>query len=257
MTIAGYWFDSRQADRFGKDWSKVLNEFGLSYAHMTDCALGYGQYRKLSMNQRIRVQKLLIENIKRRTRFGFAVTIDPNLYADVMAGVVGAPSCYTLCLMLLVNQVASFAMVNKFDGKLKYIFESGHESAREADKYLSAISWHGSAWLEATRYSGHWFADKRSAMPLQAADMLAWQVRHFFCRSAQGHTKPRKDLVALLRPFDLSAEVGATSLLALRDAFSELVPIVEQGDNLQAALKANDIFDRHGLFYRSPPKFKL
>lgn len=44
MTVAGYWFASEQAERFSRDWRKDLKRLGLSHAHMTDCALGFGEY---------------------------------------------------------------------------------------------------------------------------------------------------------------------------------------------------------------------
>lgn len=256
MTVAGYWFDSQQAVRFARDWAKDLKRLGLSHAHMTDCALGFGEYRSLSMAERVKSEKLLIEHIRRRSRFGFSITVDPNSYSRIMADVPGAPSCYTLCLMSLVHQVSRFAVANGYDGRLVYFFESGHQSANEANKYLNGIAAHGPEWVNATRYGGHAFADKRVALPLQAADMFAWQTRHYWERRAQGHLQPRKDLVALVRPFDLSAEMNENSLLALRDTFIELAPLVEARDQLGSAHKAGEILDRYNLSILPPPKFK-
>ena len=256
MTVAGYWFDSGQAARFSRDWAKELKRLGLTHAHMTDCAHGQAEYKKLSLIERVRSEKLLIENIKRRTRFGFAITVDPTAYAAIMEDVRGAPTCYSLCLMTLVNQIAMFAMTNNYQGRLVYFFEAGHESANEANRYLNAIPAHGAGWINATRYGGHAFIDKRVALPLQTADMLAWQTRHYFERLAVGHSTPRKDFVALVRPFDLTAEYSEQSLLALRDSFLELAPLVEQGDNVASAYKSAEILGRYGLTFKLPPQFK-
>jgi hypothetical protein len=257
MTVAGYWFDAAQAGRFSRDWRKELDKIGISFAHMTDCALGYGEYKNLTLHQRIESEKRLIENIKRRTRFGFAVTIDPHLYARKMFGIAGALTCYSLCLMTLVNHIANFASVNGFKGRLNYIFEAGHASAKEANRYLEAIPAHGQAWVDITRYGSHRFEDKRSALPLQAADMLAWQTRHYLERRLAGHPKPRKDFVALVRRFDLTVEYDENALDALRDSFVELAPHVAVGDNAGSALAAARIFDRYNLSLRTPPRFKI
>ncbi|MDN3645934.1 DUF3800 domain-containing protein [Pontixanthobacter aestiaquae] len=257
LTVAGFWFESAQAVRFARDWEKILDRFGLQYAHMTDCALGFGQYKNMSLEDRIKSGSLLIENIKRRTRFGFSVTIEPSRYLEVMADVPGAPSPYTQCLMTLFHQISRFVRANNFDGQIRCLFEAGHESAAEANRYFDAISLHGADWTDAVRYGGHEFVDKRDALPLQAADMLAWQVRHFFERKAKGHDKPRKDLVALTRPLDMSAEFVGSSLEALRDFLLELEPIVRSGDNLSALAKGAEIFDRYGLSYSPPPKRKI
>lgn len=255
MTIAGYWFEANQAKRFSRDWAKELNMLGLSHAHMTDCALGYGEYRDFSMDKRILSEKRLIENIKRRSRFGFSITIDPNEYDQIMQGVPGAPSCYTFCLVALFHGITQFADANGYNGKLVYLFEAGHESAGEAHTYLNGIPANGDSWVEATRYGGHAFLDKKIALPLQAADMLAWQTRHFYERKLDGHDKPRKDFVALLRPFDLNLELQPNALLAMRDFFLELIPTVQAQGNAAGLGKMAELYQRHNLSPSGTPVF--
>lgn len=86
MSMAGYWFDSRQAARFSRDWAKDLAAMGLTHAHMTDCALGFGEYANMSKADRVKVQTLLIQHIKRRSVFGFGVVIDQNRYDEIVRG---------------------------------------------------------------------------------------------------------------------------------------------------------------------------
>src|SRR4051794_30279906 len=74
LTVAGYLFKQDQARRFARDWGKILEQYGLPAAHQTDCANGKGDYKNLSMEQRIELTKLLIQNIKRRTMYGFGVS---------------------------------------------------------------------------------------------------------------------------------------------------------------------------------------
>lgn len=257
MVVAGYWFDSEQAFRFSRDWEKALKKLGLPFAHMTDCALGYGIYKELSLAERIESEKLLIENIKRRSRLGFAIIINPDAYADIMKDIKGAPSCYTYCLISLVHNISLFADRNNYKGKLVYFFEAGHESAKEANSFLRAIPSHGPAWVQATRYSGHSFVDKRDALPLQAADMLAWQVRHFFERKLAGHTKPRKDLVAMVRKFDITLEIPDERLVALKEAFLQIAPLAMAGDNVGAAFEMGHWMHRHGLSMPAMPRVSV
>lgn len=255
MTVAGYWFDSDQAVKFSRDWAKDLKRLGLTYAHMTDCAHGCGQYKTLSLEERIKSEKLLIEHIKRRSRYGFAITVDPNKYSEIM-NFDGAPSCYTMCLMSLFHHISIFAHVNEYKGKLNYFFEAGHKSANEANIYMKGISANGQAWVEHTQYAGHAFIDKHAAAPLQAADMLAWQTRHYYERQAAGHPKPRKDFVALVRKFDLTAKLNETAIFALRDWMTEVAPLVFDGDVPRALELGGEIFDRHNLSFNLPPRFK-
>jgi hypothetical protein len=247
MTLAGYWFDSVQAARFAREWTKDLRSLGLSHAHMTDCALGFGEYVGMSMPDRIRSEKMLIENIKRRSRFGFSVTINPFRYAEAMVGIKGTPSCYSLLLMLCVQQVTSLAHAKDYQGKLAYFFESGHANANEAQKYMNLIAALGPESVDYHRYAGHSFVDKRIALPLQAADMLAWQTRHYYERLLAGHERPRKDFVALVRPFDFTAIFSDVHIQALRRTFVETGPHFERRDLDAVAQSSQRIMDDFGL----------
>jgi hypothetical protein len=221
IAMAGYWFDADQARKFSRDWQKELKRFGISAAHQTDCALGYGQFRNMSKEQRVDVQKALILHIKRRSKFSVAVALGRSLYEKVFSDVPGAPSAYTFLLLLCVNKIAEEMEFRKWDGKVAYFFEAGHADANEANKFMNFMA-------EQTRlgaakhfhYSGHAFVDKSGALPLQAADMLVWHVRHFFERKLDGHEKPRKDYVALTRRYDLITVIEPAHLLALRQLYA-------------------------------------
>lgn len=257
LTLAGYWFDASQSDRFTREWAKALTRLGLEYAHMTDCALGFGQYKQLSRDDRVLSEKLLIKCIKRRSKFGLSVTIDPLRYNEAMKDVEGAPSAYTFCLMTLVNHLGWVASSQGFAGEIRYIFESGHRSQSEANRFLNAIPKHGSRWTEAIRYGGHTFADKRESLPLQAADMLAWQTGHYFKRKSEGFDKPRKDLVALTRKYDHFIDMKPEAFTVMRDAFLELAPVIAIGDQAAASEKFADLALRHDLSWRNPPLLPL
>lgn len=216
MAMAGYWFDADQARKFSRDWAKELRRFGLSAAHQTDCALGYGDYKGMAKSRRVEVQKCLIEHIKRRSKFSFAACVGKDIYDEIMDGIVGAPSAYTFLLLLCVNKVREDIEFSKYGGRIAYFFESGHANASEANKFMNHMA---SVDPEAYRYAAHAFADKKIALPLQAADMMVWQTRHFFERALDGHQTMRKDFSALCRPQDMNSIVEPKHLLALREIY--------------------------------------
>ena len=247
MSMAGYWFDQKQAARFSRDWQKDLANLGLSHAHMTDCTHQQGEYKRLTREECLKAQTLLITHIKRRSRFGFGVCISPVAYERAMEAVRGAPSAYSLCLMLCANKVAEFANVIGYEGKLTYFFESGHAKEKEAQRYMGVIPTLGDVAIDFHRYAGHFFVDKRMALPLQAADMFAWQLRHYYERRLDGFDRPRKDYVALMRPFDFQVLVSHTHILALRETFLRVGPLLEAGRLEEAAYAGYDILDDFGL----------
>lgn len=228
--MAGYWFEAEQAERFSRDWAKQLLRFGLSAAHQTDCASGFGEYRGMSKSDRVEVQKALIENIRRRSKFSVAVCFSRATYEEIFADVIGAPSAYTFMLLLCVNKIAEEIEARKFDGKVEYIFEAGHADQSEANKFMNFLAQQTHAGVTEFRYAGHRFDEKMKALPLQAADMLAWQTRHYFERILDGHSEPRKDFVALTRPQDLHTIVRPDHMLALRQFYANAGEIF--GDRL-------------------------
>lgn len=220
MGMAGYWFDADQARKFSRDWAKDLKRIGISAAHMTDCALGFGEYKSLTIAQRIESEKLLIINIKRRSKFGISICVGRELYENIFKDVSGAPSAYTFLLLLCVNKISEYIHKVNYQGKVDYNFESGHAKASEANKFMDFIAKNSNPAMDIHRYAAHAFVDKKTSLPLQAADMLAWQNRHFFERLIDGHSKMRKDYKALIRPQDLFSIVEPDHLLALAQLYN-------------------------------------
>ena len=205
MTMAGYLFEARQARLFTRDWSRDLNRLGLSHAHMTDCALGFGEYKKLSKRQRVLSEELLIKRIRKRSEVAFSISVEQDRFEKEIGETAFAHSAYTLLTLLCVMKVRDFISEKSIQTKVSYFFESGHEHANEAHLFMNAITMFG--WQQYFFYSSHAFVDKRAALPLQAADMLAWQHRHYELRKREGKEQPRKDFAALARPHDLFASV--------------------------------------------------
>lgn len=216
MTMAGYLFKRTQAQRFSRDWAKCLKQLGLPAAHMTDCATGNGDYAAMPMEQRITSEKLLIKHIKQRSVLGFSFAVDPNLYDEVMGPFALMMSAYSYLLMISVASVRHWAQMRSYADRISYFFESGHRHANEANQYMNMIAEHGPEVVEFMSYQNHAFLDKRTALPLQAADMLAWLHRNHIMKTREGRAKPRGDFVALVRPKDLSGEIGRDHLLLAR-----------------------------------------
>lgn len=219
LTMSGYLFRSEQAKRFGRDWQKELDRLGLPCAHMTDCATGNGDYAGFTVEKRLESEIKLIEHIKRRSVFGFSVSLQPERYAEILAGETEAPSPYTFALMGCLSVVRRWVERTDYTGKIAYFFEAGHRHQKEANGYLNDVVTKNELAAERFAYVAHSFVDKRAAPPLQAADMLAWQTHHYHARWLKGHVEARKDFLALIRPGDVTLNYLDASLLQFRDAY--------------------------------------
>lgn len=219
LTMGGYLFRSEQAQRFSREWSKELLRLGLPFAHMTDCANGNGNYANMPLKKRIDSEKRLIEHIKRRSVFGFSVSLNPTRYTELLDGEPGAPTAYTFALMGCLTVVRRWVARTSYNGKVAYFFEAGHEHQSEANLHLNDLMGRGEEAMARVAYMSHAFVDKRHAPPLQAADMLAWQYHHYHCRRLQGHNAMRKDFAALIRKGDVAMDYLDANLLEFRDAY--------------------------------------
>ncbi|WP_168196025.1 DUF3800 domain-containing protein [Novosphingobium sp. EMRT-2] len=217
LTVAGYMFKREQARRFSRDWEKVLSKHGLPFAHQTDCATGNGHYKAMCKDERITVQSALIEHIKRRTIFGFGVSVDPRAYTEIVGIENNAPSAYTFALQGCFTIIRRWVERTNFAGYIAYVFEAGHASEAEAARYIRDALLKSDSAKQKHRYVSHNFIDKRFALPLQAADMLAWQYHHYLARRIEkGITNPRADFSALIRKKDVCIEHNNDSLVRFR-----------------------------------------
>jgi len=210
MSFGAYLFTADQARKFSRDWAKDLKRLGLPYAHMTDCALGFAAYKDMSMEERVQSEKLLITHIKRRSLFGFMISAPKLTYEQETAG-LRLVSLYTFLLQMSVIKIRDIAQAKGIK-QIAYFFESGHRFANEANALFNQMAEvpRAAKWF---LYAGHAFVDKRNVLPLQAADMLAWQENHRRTRELQGHNKIRADFRALMRDnIDYFAEVQRSDI---------------------------------------------
>lgn len=63
----------------------------------------------------------------------------------------------------------------QFVDDVAYFFEAGHDYEGEARRFLANAAQNGGALKDYYRHRSDTFAPKTNALPLQAADMLAWE----------------------------------------------------------------------------------
>jgi hypothetical protein len=182
---------------------------------MSACANGGRPFDKLTMDERIAIEKKVIKATRKRTEMGFAVTVDENKYNETIKGVSGLPSAYSFCLMQCFFIVRRWIERNNYQGDVAYFFEAGHESQGEADRFMRDEVLSSPEKRARYRYISHTFADKRVAIPLVSGDTLAWQWYHYHARRPR---PARRDLMALLRPKDMVMDFSEANLDELRAA---------------------------------------
>ncbi len=178
MAVAGYISTSEGWLSFDVEWRAALKEYGLDFFHMTDFANSTGPYKAWSASEKeARLERLLgIIDQYALASLGIAVPVKlfHSVVSDKAKRITGGP--YGLAVHRGFLHAADLVKAMHADGWIRYVFERGAEGAGHVLRsYNRASKHHGLG--EILRQAGLSFEDKRSATPLQAADILAYELR--------------------------------------------------------------------------------
>jgi len=194
LCVAGYLYNKADCLNLDWQWKEVLDQYGLPYFRMVDCAHGNEPFDKLSKDDRIAVATRMIELIKKYMTYGFSVTIDETQYDTWRKDQYPLfGSAYTWCCWMSLIAVGSWAAKFGFDGKIAYFFEAGHKFQAEANKVMNET-----IDLPEFKYASHAFVKKIDTRPIQSADILAWQAAKFRKEWMKGNRRPRADFRSLV-----------------------------------------------------------
>jgi hypothetical protein len=219
MVMAGYLMTPDEAANFSRDWSACLAKYEVPFSHMADLAHTKKHYKGWSDDRKKDHTRDLISIIHQQSRFGFAVAIDKKFYDRELDRQLGTNcyfSAYSFCALECLNMIRDWCEKSRYGGKIEYIFEAGHERKPELDRIFNQMK-PDESFSERYRFEGHLFVTKYGGLPLQAADMLAWQVHHYHQRCIKGKKTPRKDYLSLVRQsVDVCNNLNSDSLETIR-----------------------------------------
>ncbi len=183
VAVAGYVSTPERWLDFESEWRGALLDYGLAYFHMTDFANGAKSYAHWPQAQkRIRFDRLA--NIINRHVIGSVGTVIPvqsyeRIFNPAAKKHVGGP--YGLAAtanFLAIARILRGMNALGHDLWVEYTFETG---ARGAGQVRRAFDYnaHDPTQRAELRVGSLAFADKPQAVPLQAADVLAYELyRH-------------------------------------------------------------------------------
>jgi hypothetical protein len=215
VCVAGYVFETEQVVRFNVEWQEVLDQFGLKFFHMVDCAHGTGEFAGRGKKERIEIEARCIGIIKRRALFGLVASVAESDYMEIAAGRHGLGGAYVICLQWCITGVAAWVEKHEIQGSIAYFFEAGHALQSIANAAMNDLSMRP-VIKEASLYNSHTFIPKSGALALQAADLLAWQWhRDWVNRFGPKRRARRLDLESLLKLRHMQAHLDRKHLAAM------------------------------------------
>jgi hypothetical protein len=198
MCVGGYIFSSERAIRLSKAWQRILDKYQLPYFRMSLCAPGKAPpFDKLNDNERIALVKELINVITNNMALGFAVSVSEEEFNRLVPEDRRIPGPYAFCLRQCLVFAYSWIEQNNLADKMAFFFEAGHRDQSRANEMMNRMA-SSPVIKDRYRYVGHAFADKKEMLPLQAADLLAWQWFTDRKRKLSGKHASRADLLAMV-----------------------------------------------------------
>lgn len=177
LCVAGFAFAPQQALKLAKEYRAHFGEYG--GFHMKDVVNRAKRYKGISDSLRDSLVKRAVEIVKRRFSYGVAVTVNVDEFkAEAPRWLRGFKNPYPfLCHMAMVG-LAKVSTDHGDASPITYFFEAGHPHESEAHDFV-AIATMTDELRSFYRYSGSAFLPKAQAVPLQAADLLAWEMGKF------------------------------------------------------------------------------
>jgi hypothetical protein len=230
-----------QWDEFTRNWNEVSEKEGFDCFHMADFVAkpesGHKPFCDWDVEKKTRVYNKLASIINTRVRKGFALAVPKNafdMYVFPEFKEQYAADHYTWAVKAALGVLERWRRQYGITVPMQYVFDRGSRGERQ----IKSV-WDESVLHEGAEYkygivpSGVMFQDKTIFKPLQAADILAWQMQNHMRRTVLlGKSADDKNLVhpgfqklRIDRPMDL----GFFSTDQMRKVF----------DDAQASKRAN------------------
>jgi hypothetical protein len=138
LCVAGYVFEKDNARKLSAEWAHMLEEYGLKYFHMKECAPCRENFSHLNMDQCDAVARHAYGLIKQYMTVGYAVTVATNYFHLIPNfGLFSSP--YTFGCWQVLMAIRNWSNTVGFFGKISYFFEAGHPSQAESDSIMAAL----------------------------------------------------------------------------------------------------------------------
>jgi len=190
IAVAACYISSKaQWDEFVRNWNDVLRDEEFDYMHMAEFVAkpdaGHKPFCDWDNTKKNRVYEKLASIINSRVRKGFGVAVPkeaydriaPQWYKDRFA-----KDHYTYAVHCCIGLIAKWRAQYNITSPVHYVFDQGSPQAQIRAVWDVLASYKPTAEKFGLRPKGWGFQDKRIYKPLQAADILAWQMRNHMRR---------------------------------------------------------------------------
>jgi hypothetical protein len=199
VVVAGFISNATKWNAFSIEWKAALDAWGVPMFHMADFENWQGCFASWSKDDHKSHLNHLLETIKRHTFSSIAFVVRKKSFDKILSDRAKrlCGDAYGLASIGCWYNLRQVVKESRVDGYIDYTMESGSKGRSalawiygEQSKYLE--------WVEDTRMFSLSFRDKRLILPLQAADILAYEIykqtKRQFGRDKRPERYPLKQL---------------------------------------------------------------
>jgi len=197
-----------QWERFVDDWQRANDKENFGVFHMADFVSRHKQFASSEWqedNKRDRTIKRLISIITTRSTIGFFNVVDKVAYDEEVPDnlkekLTLGHNHYTFAVRMCLAKVLKWRMKYNHKEPIQFVFDRLSKGQGEISSVMQHCLSDGIDNGFGIEPSGWSFQDKSRILPLQAADILAWETLHHM-RSVvlAGNGKTRGSYNALLK----------------------------------------------------------
>jgi len=178
FAMGGYLAPKEMWNRLEKEWNSTLEKYEIGFFHMTDCENGFAQFEGWSKTKREDLIKELIKIIRQNGLFSICSAVVLEDYTDARQTELGQRFLpdepyyfgFEHCLYLTANKVDA-----KDPKPIAFVFDLNAFSGQATSIYRQ-IKDNDNGPIDTTRLGEIVFGEMKTLLPLQAADILAYEV---------------------------------------------------------------------------------
>jgi len=219
-----------QWEHFVRDWKAANAAENFGVFHMADFVGKYEQFANpewRDQQKRDRTLRRLVNIINTRRQYGFAaavekIALDEEMPRHFMEGYQLGKNHYTFAMRMCLGKVLKWRRKYGHTEPIQYIFDEMSKGKGEINAVFERVLSEGADQAQAFGINkGGWsFQSKSAVLPLQAADILAWESYNYMQKVYLPEIKQpiRKSFLALTdRAFENAYHRRETLKALVRD----------------------------------------
>ncbi|MBZ5533025.1 MAG: DUF3800 domain-containing protein [Acidobacteriia bacterium] len=218
FVVAGFFSYEDDWRRLEKRWKATLRENRIKRFHAADCNSGFGEFSGWTAKRRTGLMKRLLRFIVEQEMYGiYSGVVQPAFRAEFR--IRTDDEAYPLCLQHCLEIIGEKTVRLPATEKVKIIVDSSRFASKGADVFHFMKTKRG--WQHGTRLHSITFSSWREFIPLQCADLMAYETFKMLRRTeVEPHRSERKSFSVLARLPIFGGHFDQTAMRQLKDALS-------------------------------------